>query len=332
MRAIMCEEFGPPDTLKLRELPDLIPAKGQVRIAVEACGVNFPDTLIIEGKYQFKPDLPFAPGGEVSGVVDMVGPGVTSVQVGDKVMAMSLHGGFAEQVLMDEGALLRRPDNMPGDIAAGFTMTYGTSMHALKQRAALQKGETLLVLGAGGGVGLAAVEIGKAMGAVVIAAASSVEKLRAAKDAGADHLINYSSEDLRARIKEITAGKGVDVFYDPVGGDMFEAALRSTAWRGRALVVGFASGQIPKVAVNLALLKGCSIVGVFWGAFRLRETAEDNRNFDDLFALYKAGKLRPYISRTLPLEHAAQALSDLASRRVVGKVVLTMDATGATAD
>lgn len=323
MRAVMCETYGPPDTLVVKEVDDLTPGKGQVRIAVEACGVNFPDTLIIEGKYQFKPDLPFAPGGEVSGVVDMVGEGVTTTKVGDRVMAMSLHGGFAEQCVMAEAALIRRPDDMPGDIAAGFTMTYGTSMHALKQRANLQPGETLLVLGAGGGVGLAAVEIGKAMGAVVIAAASSADKLGAANDAGADHLINYSQEDLRARIKAITSGQGVDVFYDPVGGEMFEKALRSTAWRGRALVVGFASGEIPKIAINLALLKGCSIVGVFWGAFRLRETAEDNRNFDELFQMWRDGKLKPLISQALPLEDASKALNDLANRRVVGKVVLT---------
>jgi len=223
MKAMLCEKFGPPEDLVLKEVADLIPLAGQVRIATEACGVNFPDTLIIENKYQFKPDLPFAPGGEVTGIVDA------------------------------------------STVAAGFTMTYGTSMHALKQRAQLQAGETLLVLGAGGGVGLAAVEIGKQMNATVIAAASSAEKLNAAKNAGADHLIDYSQQDLRSALKEIVGKKGVDVVYDPVGGDMFEAALRSTAWGGRVLVVGFASGDIPKVPVNLALLKGCSIVGVFWG-------------------------------------------------------------------
>lgn len=323
MRAVMCEAFGPPETLVLKEVADPEPGKGQVRIAIEAVGVNFPDTLIIENKYQFKPELPFAPGGEVAGVVDKIGEGVTNAKVGDKVMAMTLHGGFAEKIVVDAKALLTRPDGMPGDIAAAFTMTYGTSMHALKQRANLQAGETLLVLGAGGGVGLAAVEIGKQMGATVIAAASSAEKLAAAKAGGADHLINYAEEDLRARLKEITGGNGVDVFYDPVGGDMFEKALRSTAWGGRGLVVGFAAGDIPKVPINIALLKGCAIVGVFWGAFRLRQTAEDNANFEQLFAWYKAGKLKPHVTQTFPLERAAEALNLLKNRQAVGKVVVT---------
>ena len=323
MKAVMCETFGPPETLVLRDVEDPQPKKKQVRIAIEACGVNFPDTLIIENKYQFKPELPFAPGGEVAGVVEAVGEDVTETKVGDTVMAMTLHGGFAEKIVVDEAALLRRPASMPGHIAAGFTMTYGTSMHALKQRAQLQAGETLLVLGAGGGVGMAAVEIGAQMGAKVIAAASSDEKLQAAREAGAVETINYSTEDLRGRIKEITGGQGVDVFYDPVGGDMFEQALRSTAWRGRGLVVGFAAGDIPKIPVNLALLKGCAIVGVFWGAFRLRETAEDNKNFDQLFAWYEEGKLKPHVSKTYPLAEAKDALIALKERKVIGKVVLT---------
>jgi NADPH2:quinone reductase len=323
MRSVQCEAFGPPESLQLRDIDDLVPGKGQVRIRIEACGVNFPDTLIIENKYQFKPELPFAPGGEVAGVVDMLGEGVTKAEIGEKVMAMTLSGGFAEQVIVDQGALLRRPASMPGDVAAAFTMTYGTSMHALKQRGRLQAGETLLVLGAGGGVGLAAVEIGALMGARVIAAASSQEKLDAAKAAGATEFINYSNEDLRARLKELTKGQGVDVVYDPVGGDLFEQALRSTAWRGRVLVVGFAAGDIPKVPVNLALLKGCEIVGVFWGAFRMRETALDNENFAELFAWHEAGKLKPYVSKTYPLEQAVDALNALKNRQAVGKVVLT---------
>ncbi len=326
MKAVMCEEFGPPETLKLRDVPDLTPGKGKVRIRIEACGVNFPDTLIIENKYQFKPDLPFSPGGEVAGTVDAIGEGVTTAKVGDKVMAMTLSGGFAEQIIVDAKALLRRPASMPGDVAAAFTMTYGTSMHALKQRGRLQPGETLLVLGAGGGVGLAAVEIGALMGAKVIAAASSAEKLAAAKAAGATEFINYTTENLRDRIKEITKGQGVDVFYDPVGGDLFEQALRSTAWRGRALVVGFAAGDIPKIPINLALLKGCEIVGVFWGAFRMRETALDNENFDQLFAWYEAGKLKPYVSKTYPLDQAVEALNVLKNRQAIGKVVLTNQA------
>lgn len=322
MKAVMCEEFGPPDLLKVRDLPTPEPQKGFVRIRVEACGVNFPETLIIQNKYQFKPDLPFTPGGEVAGVIDAIGEGVTGFATGDRVMAMALTGGYAEEILVDAESVTKRPDSMPGDVAAGFTMTYGTSMHALKQRARLQAGETLLVLGAGGGVGLAAVEIGKAMGARVIAAASSQDKLDAALRAGADHAINYSEEDLRSRLKEVTGGKGIDVFYDPVGGEMFETCLRSMAWSGRALVVGFASGEIPKVAVNLTLLKGCSIVGVFWGAFRRQFPQEDAANFRELFDWFEQGKLRPQISQTYALQDAAKALNDLANRKVVGKVIL----------
>ncbi|KAF0674601.1 NADPH:quinone oxidoreductase family protein [Profundibacterium mesophilum] len=326
MRAVLCESFGPPETLVLREIDDPQPGPGEVQIAIEACGVNFPDTLIIEGKYQFRPDPPFIPGGEVSGTVAKLGAGVEGVAIGQKVMAMSLHGGFAQKIVMPADALLHRPEGMPGEIAAGFTMTYGTSMHALRQRADLQPGETLLVLGAGGGVGLAAVEIGKAMGATVIAAASSAEKLAAAQKAGADHLVDYAADDLRGRIAQICGKKGVDVVYDPVGGPVFEQALRSTAWRGRVLVVGFASGDIPKVPANLALLKGCAIVGVFWGDFRRRETALDNANFDQLFAWYAEGRLHPHVSRALPLAQAGEALTALAERRAVGKIVLTAGA------
>ena len=322
MKSLQCENFGPPETLKLKDLPNLIPTQGQVRIATEACGVNFPDTLIIENKYQFKPDLPFAPGGEVTGIVDAVGDGVSQDLLGQPVMCMTLSGGFAEQTICKAEDLIARPSSMPSTVAAGFTMTYGTSMHALKQRAQLQARETLLVLGAGGGVGLAAVEIGKQMNATVIAAASSTEKLNAAKDAGADHLIDYSQQDLRSALKDIVGKKGVDVVYDPVGGDMFEAALRSTAWGGRVLVVGFASGDIPKIPVNLALLKGCSIVGVFWGAFRLNYTKEDNENFEQLFAWYAQGKLRPFTSKTYTLSEAALALNDLKNRKAIGKLII----------
>ncbi|MDA8635819.1 NADPH:quinone oxidoreductase family protein [Rhodobacteraceae bacterium] len=322
MKSVQCENFGPPETLKLKDLPNLIPTQGQVRIATEACGVNFPDTLIIENKYQFKPDLPFAPGGEVTGIVDAVGDGVSQNLLGQPVMCMTLSGGFAEQTICKAEDLIARPSFMPSTVAAGFTMTYGTSMHALKQRAQLQARETLLVLGAGGGVGLAAVEIGKQMNATVIAAASSTEKLNAAKDAGADHLIDYSQQDLRSALKDIVGKKGVDVVYDPVGGDMFEAALRSTAWGGRVLVVGFASGDIPKIPVNLALLKGCSIVGVFWGAFRLNYTKEDNENFEQLFAWYDQGKLKPFTSKTYTLNETALALNDLKNRKAIGKLII----------
>ena len=319
---MLCEKFGPPEDLVFKEVSDLIPSAGQVRISTEACGVNFPDTLIIEDRYQFKPDLPFAPGGEVTGIVDSVGDGVSQDLLGQPVMCMTLSGGFAEQTLCKAEDLIIRPSFMSSTVAAGFTMTYGTSMHALKQRAQLQAGETLLVLGAGGGVGLAAVEIGKQMKATVIAAASSAEKLNAAKNAGADHLIDYSQQDLRNALKDIVGKKGVDVVYDPVGGNMFEAALRSTAWGGRVLVVGFASGDIPKVPVNLALLKGCSIVGVFWGAFRLNYTKEDNENFKQLFAWYAQGKLKPFTSKTYTLNDAALALNDIKNRKAIGKLTI----------
>lgn len=322
MKAVLCTGFGPPEALELVTIADPVPAKGEVRIKVQACGVNFPDTLIIEGKYQIKPDFPFSPGGEVAGVIDAVGEGVDPDRIGEPVIAMAGYGGFAEKMLIPEAQLLPRPAGMDGQTAAGFAMTYGTSMHALKQRADLQAGETLLVLGAGGGVGLAAVELGKLMGARVIAAASTADKLAAAKAAGADDLINYSEVPLREALADLTGKRGVDVVYDPVGGEMFEMALRSCAWRGRVLVVGFASGDIPKVAVNLALLKGCAIVGVFWGAFRQRELALDNANFAQMFEWYSAGKLHPHISKAYPLEDAAKALNDLKERRAIGKIVL----------
>ena len=322
MRAILCSKFGPPEDLTLETIPDLKPGKGQVRIAVEACGINFPDTLIIQNKYQYKPTLPFAPGGEVTGKIDVLGEGVEDFNLGDEVMAMTLYGGFSEQIVVDASALLRRPARMDRITAAGFTMTYGTSMHALKQRANLQSGETILVLGAGGGVGLAAVEIAKAMGAKVIAAASSAEKLAAAAKAGADHLINYKEEILRDQIESIVGKTGVDVVYDPVGGEFFESALRSTSWNGRVLVVGFASGGIPKVQTNLALLKGCAIVGVFWGAFRQKETALDNNNFKQLFSWFESEKINPFVSECFSINEVPIALRKLINRQVIGKIVI----------
>ena len=325
MRAVLCSEHGPPEKLKVAEVDDPKPQRGQVVLNVEACGVNFPDTLIIEDKYQFHPPLPFSPGGEVAGVIESLGEGVTGFEVGEKVIALMPFGGYAEKVAVDYMALLKRPPEMDGVSAAGFSMTYGTSMHALKQRANLQKGETLLVLGAGGGVGLTAGQLGKAMGAEVIAAASTNEKLQAAKESGADHLINYSEGSLRDKIKEIRGKKGVDVVYDAVGGDLFEQALRSTTWKGRVLVIGFASGKIPKIPMNLPLLKGLDIIGVFWGAFRERETDLDNKNFQELFDLYKEGKIKPHISKKYSLEEAPDALNDLLKRKVIGKVVLTTE-------
>lgn len=322
MKAVLCKKLGPPDTLVVEEVPPLEPGPGQVVVGVKAAGVNFPDTLIIQGKYQFKPEPPFSPGGEVAGVIKKIGAGVSSWKPGDRVIAASTWGGFAEEMVADADRLIPMPDAMDFVPASAFILTYGTSYHALKDRAHLQPGETLLVLGASGGVGLAAVQIGKAMGARVIAAASSDVKLAVCRENGADEVINYGTEDLRARIKALTAGKGVDVVYDPVGGPYSEPALRDMAWNGRFLVVGFAAGEIPKVPLNLALLKGCSIVGVFWGAFTRNEPERNRRNNEELMQLYLAGKVRPHIHATYPLERAAEALNEVMYKRVSGKVVL----------
>ena len=323
MKAVLCKELGPPEKLVLENVPSLTPGSGQVVVSVKAAGVNFPDTLIIQGKYQFKPEPPFSPGGEVAGVVKKVGEGVTGVRPGDRVIAASTWGGFAEEMVADADRLVPMPDAMDYVPASAFILTYGTSYHALVDRAQLKAGETLLVLGASGGVGLAAVQLGKAMGARVIAAASSDAKLAVCKAEGADELINYASEDIRARVKQITAGKGVDVVYDPVGGPYSEPALRDMAWNGRFLVVGFAAGDIPKIPLNLALLKGCSIVGVFWGAFTRNEPERNRRNNQELMRLYLAGKVKPHIHATYPLERAAEALNEVLYKRVSGKVVLT---------
>jgi NADPH2:quinone reductase len=323
MKAVLCKELGPPEKLVVENVPSPEPGRGQVVVSVKAAGVNFPDTLIIQGKYQFKPEPPFSPGGEVAGLVKAVGEGVTSVKPGDRVIASSTWGGFAEEMVADADRLVPMPEAMGYVPASAFILTYGTSYHALKDRAQLKAGETLLVLGASGGVGLAAVQLGKAMGARVIAAASSDAKLAVCKAEGADELIDYASEDLRARVKQITAGKGVDVVYDPVGGPYSEPALRDMAWNGRFLVVGFAAGDIPKIPLNLALLKGCSIVGVFWGAFTRNEPEHNRRNNQELMQLYTAGKVKPHIHATYPLERAAEALNDVLYKRVSGKVVLT---------
>jgi NADPH2:quinone reductase len=323
MKAVLCKSHGMPDTLVVEDVPSPDLSEGQVLISVKACGVNFPDTLIIQGKYQFKPDLPFSPGGEVSGVIKAVGDGVTNVSVGDRVIAFSTWGGFAEELAVDANRLIRMSDKMEFEKASAFILTYGTSYHALKDRANIQPGETLLVLGASGGVGLAAIQLGKAMGARVIAAASTKEKLDVCAVNGADELINYSSEDLRARVKEITPGAGVDVIYDPVGGPLSEKALRDMSWRGRFLVVGFAVGEIPKVPLNLALLKGCSIVGVFWGDFTRREPALNDANNRELMRLFEAGKISPHIHKVYPLTQASEALNELLDKKVSGKVVLS---------
>lgn len=322
MRAVVCKEFGPPEKLVVEDLPTPSITDHQVLLEVKACGVNFPDLLIIENKYQFKPPLPFSPGGEVSGVVKTVGAKVTTLKPGDRVLGAPGFGGFAEEIAIDARNCVAIPASMPFDVAAAFLFTYGTSHYALKDRAALKPGETLLVLGAAGGVGLAAVELGKAMGAKVIAAASSAEKLAVCREHGADEGIDYSKEDLKERIKALTAGNGADVIYDPVGGDFSEQAFRSIAWEGRFLVIGFAAGPIPKIPLNLVLLKGAQIVGVFWGSFTMREPARHAANIQELMQWYAAGKLKPRISATYPFTRVAEALGDLAARRVKGKVVL----------
>lgn len=322
MKAVLCKKLGPPEALVVEDVPSLTPQPGQVVVSVRAAGVNFPDTLIIQGKYQFKPEPPFSPGGEAAGIVKAVGEGVTNVKTGDRVIAAATWGGFAEEMVADADRLVPMPDGMDFVPASAFILTYGTSYHALKDRANLRPGETLLVLGASGGVGLAAVQLGRAMGAKVIAAASSDAKLEVAKRNGASEVINYGTEDLRSRIKQITGGKGVDVVYDPVGGPYSEPALRDMAWNGRFLVVGFAAGDIPKIPLNLALLKGCAIVGVFWGAFTRNEPERNRRNNQELLEMFMQGKVAPHIHATYPLDRAAEALNEVLYKRVSGKVVL----------
>ncbi len=322
MRAILCKEYGPADTLVIEEVksPE---AKGRgVKVRVKAAGLNFPDTLIIEGKYQFKPTVPFSPGGEMSGEVIAVGDKVTRFKVGDRVAGLTGFGAFAEEIVVAEDNLLPVPATMSDDKAAAFTMVYGTSYYALKQRANIQPGESLLVLGASGGVGLATVELGKAMGARVIAAASSAEKLAVAKAAGADEVINYTEEPLKDTVKKLTGGKGVDVIYDPVGGDFTEQALRAMAWNGRHLIIGFAAGDIPKIPANLTLLKGCSVVGVFWGNFTRMEPEASANNMMELMALYEQGKIDPKVSEVYDFEDYVSALNALTERRAKGKIVL----------
>jgi len=322
MKAVLCKTLGPAGNLVLEEVASPLPKNNEILLDVQAAGVNFPDTLIIEGKYQFQPPLPFSPGGEAAGVVAAVGEKAGAFKVGDRVMALTGGGAFAEQVAVPFYNVLPIPASMDFTTAAAFGMTYGTSMHALRQRGQLQAGETLLVLGASGGVGLAAVEIGKAMGARVIAAASSADKLAVAKAAGADELIDYSQASLREEIKRLTNGQGVDVIYDPVGGELFEQAVRGLAWNGRLLVVGFASGTIPQLAANLVLLKGAAVLGVFWGAFAQRQPQDNAANFQQLFAWHAQGKLKPLVSQTYPLAEAGAAIEKLGQRQAVGKLVV----------
>lgn len=327
MRAVLCREWGTPESLVVDEVPAPEPGPGQVRLEVKAAGVNFADTLLVAGKYQVKPDFPFSPGLEAAGVVERCGPGVTDLEPGQRVMAVLGYGGFAEQALADAARVFPIPDAMDFVSAAGFAVAYGTSHVGLTRRARLAAGETLLVHGAAGGVGLTAVEIGKLMGARVIATARGADKLAVAREAGADELIDYSAEDIRGRVLEITGGRGADVIFDPVGGDVFDASLRCIAWEGRILVIGFASGRIPEIPANRLLVKNVAAVGFYWGAYAERDPAVVRDSFAELFGWYAEGRLKPHVSNVLPLERAAEALALLAARRSTGKVVVTTEKT-----
>ena len=326
MKAVRVHELSGPSALQVDEVPEPEVLAGQVLIDVRAAGVNFPDILLTRGQYQFKPSPPFSPGGEVAGVVRAVGAGVSGIAVGDRVAATMLYGAFAERVVVPALAVVRLPDAVSFEVGAATLLTYLTTLHALVDRAALKSGESLLVLGAAGGVGIAAVELGRLLGARVIAAASSADKLAFCREHGAAETIDYSREDLKDRIKALTSGNGVDVVYDPVGGELAEPALRGTGWQGRYLVIGFASGQIPKLPLNLVLLKGCQIVGVFWGSFAMREPAKNHAHADQLFAWIAEGKLRPAVDAVMPFTSAAEALGRIERRAVKGKIVLVPEA------
>jgi NADPH2:quinone reductase len=323
MQAVLCKAWGDPSTLVLEDVRSPALESG-VKVRVHACGVNFADTLMIAGQYQVKPPLPFSPGLEVAGEIIEIAPGETSRKVGQRVIAICNYGGLAEEVVLPAAMTFPIPDNMDYETAAAFPIAYGTSHVALEHRGKLKEGETLLVLGAAGGVGLTAVEIGKVMGAKVIAAASSTEKLHVARQAGADELIDYSKENLRDRVREVTNGAGVDVIYDPVGGDLFDQAMRCIAWEGRLLVIGFASGRIPQLPVNLTLVKNCSVVGVYWGAYASNNPQVLAESLKTLFKWYAEGKLHPHISHTFPIEQTAEAYYMLINRQSTGKVVITV--------
>ncbi|HKX08264.1 MAG TPA: NADPH:quinone oxidoreductase family protein [Stellaceae bacterium] len=323
MRAVLCREFGPVERLEVVEVPAPAIAPGSVRVAVHAIGVNFADLLVVQGKYQEKPPLPFSPGFEVAGVVTELGPGADGAKLGDRVLGTIEHGAYAEEVVLPADRVLAIPAAMDFPTAAGFPVAYGTSHGALEWRARLKSGETLLVLGAAGGVGLTAVEIGKAMGATVIAVARGAAKLEVARRQGADHLIDYSREDLRGRIKEITGGRGPDVIYDPVGGDAFDQSMRSIAWEGRIIVIGFAAGRISQIPANLVLVKNCDVIGFYWGSYRRHKPDQVRQSFKTLLSWFEAGKLKPHVSHTLDLADAGRALALLAERKATGKVVLT---------
>ena len=324
MKAVVCTDFSGPDGLQVREVDEPEVGPTDILVDVKACAVTFPDLLMTRNQYQFKAELPYIVGSELAGVVREVGPQVVGIAPGDRVLGSSmLTGGVAERALLRAGTIHHLPDNATFEEAAGLLYAYGTSHYALRDRAALRPGETLLVLGAAGAVGLSAIELGKAMGARVIAAASSDEKLELCRKHGADDTINYETEDLKTRARELTDGLGADVVYDPVGGKYAEPALRSTAWEGRYLVIGFAAGDIPRIPLNLTLLRGCSIVGVFWGSFVGRQPEDHRRNVAELMEWWRDGRFTPDVSASFPLDRAADALRDLDARRVIGKVVVT---------
>jgi NADPH2:quinone reductase len=324
MRALVCNAYGPPESLVIEQRDDPIPGAKQLVVDVAAAGINFPDVLVIAGKYQVKTEPPFVPGNEAAGVLSAIGDGVKGFAVGDRVVVMPQGGAFAEKCVVDASKCMPLPEGLDFDQAAGFTVTYGTSYHALKQSTKLQAGETLLVLGAAGGVGITAVEIGKVMGAKVIAAASSDEKLAFAREAGADDTINYSKVSLRDAVRELTGDKGVDVVYDPVGGELAQQALRSLAWHGRYLVVGFAGGDIPAFPANIALLKEASIIGVWWGTWAAKNPHDQVQNVQEMMSLVAAGKLRPRVTESYSLDDYVKAFAAITERRARGKVILRM--------
>jgi NADPH2:quinone reductase len=324
MKAHLVRELGGIDALLLEDIEEPATPPGHVKIAVEAAALNFPDLLIIQGLYQFRPDLPFSPGAEAAGTVVEVGAGVSAVAVGDRALAFASHGAMAERFVVAESGAMRIPSSLSFEKAAGTAMAYGTSYHALFDRASLKRDETLLVLGATGGVGAAAIQLGKAAGSMVIAGVSTEAKAEVARSLGADDVVVYGTASLKDTIKELTAGRGADVVYDPVGGDLFLEALRCVAWEGRVLVVGFASGDIPNAPMNLPLLKGSSIVGVFWGDFVRRSPERNRANFDRIFDMVERGEIDPLVSATFPFDQAQAALRSIADRTAVGKVVLTL--------
>ncbi len=327
MQAVQCVEYGSHEALVVSEIPDPTPGPGQVLIEVRAASLNFPDLLVIRGLYQYKPEPPFVPGAEAAGVIVGLGDGVEGLTVGQKVTTVDVAGGFATLRVQDAGSVIPLPDDADLEVAAATTMTYGTSYHALVQRAMIREGETLLVLGASGGVGSAAVEIGNALGATVIAAASTDGKLDFCTEIGAHDTINYVTEDLKTRVKELTGGEGADVIYDPVGGALSESAFRAIAWNGRHLVVGFAAGEIPKIPLNLPLLKGASVIGVFWGAFTAREPNVAAANLAAISTMIRDGALKPRITETFQLDEIIDAYDLLATRKAMGKIVLQVTGT-----